>query len=83
MTEATTPIETLRLNLADTVNRAAFGRERVILSRHGKPVAALVPVDDVELLEALEDRDDLRAALKARKEKGGVTLEQLKAELGL
>jgi len=77
------PIEELRLNMADTINRAAFRNERVILSRHGKPVAALVSVADVELLEALEDRDDLRAALKARKEKGGVTLAQLKADLGL
>lgn len=77
------PIEELRLNMADTINRAAFGRERVILSRHGKPVAAIVPVSDVELLDALEDRDDLRAALKARKEKGGITVEQLKADLGL
>jgi prevent-host-death family protein len=76
-------IEQLRLNIADTVNRAAFGRERVIVERHGKPVAAIVPVDDVELLEALEDREDLRAALKVRKEKGGVTLERLKKELGL
>jgi prevent-host-death family protein len=77
------PIEQLRLNIADTINRAAFHKERVILSRHGKPVAALVPMSDVETLEAIEDREDLRAALKARKEKGGVTLEQLQAELGL
>ncbi len=76
-------IEQLRLNIADTVNRAAFGRERVIVERHGKPVAAIVPVDDLELLEELEDREDLRAALKARKEKGGVTIEQLKEDLGL
>ncbi len=82
MAEATVTIEQLRLNIAETVNRAAFHQQRVILSRHGKPVAALVPVADVELLEALEDREDLRAALKARKEKGGVTLEQLKADLG-
>ncbi len=76
-------IEKLRLSIADTVNRAAFHQERIILERHGKPVAAIVSVGDAELLEALEDREDLRAALKARKEKGGITLEQLRADLGL
>jgi PHD/YefM family antitoxin component YafN of YafNO toxin-antitoxin module len=54
-----------------------------VLSRHGKPVAVLMPMADLELLEALEDRDDLRAAKKARKEKGGVSLEALKRDLGL
>jgi prevent-host-death family protein len=77
------PIEQLRLNIAETINRAAFGKERVVLSRHGKPVAVLMPMADLELLEALEDRDDLRAAKKARKEKGGVSLEALKRDLGL
>jgi len=33
--------------------------------------------------EALEDAADLRAALKARKEKGDIPWEQVKAELGL
>ena len=32
----------LRDNLADTLNRIAYGGERIILERHGKPVAALV-----------------------------------------
>ncbi len=76
-------IENLRLNIADTVNRAAFGRERVILERHGKAIAGIVPLDDVELLEAMEDREDLRRRCAGRKEKGGVTLEQLKSDLGL
>jgi prevent-host-death family protein len=68
-------IAKIRNNLADALNRAAYSGERVILERRGKPVAALVSMDDVELLERLEDEADLRAAKKARKEKGGITLE--------
>jgi len=46
----------LRRDLARVVNSVAFGRERVIVERHGKPLVAVVPLDDLELLEKLEDR---------------------------
>jgi prevent-host-death family protein len=36
------------------MNRAAFGLERLILTRHGKPIAALVPISDVAQLSRLE-----------------------------
>jgi prevent-host-death family protein len=54
-----------RKDLADTLNRVAFGRHRIILHRRGKDVAALVPLEDLELLEKLEDLLDVRAALVA------------------
>lgn len=57
-----------REGLADAVNRVAYGGERVALSRRGKPVAVLVSVEDVRLLEELEDREDIRAARAALRE---------------
>lgn len=36
----------LRDNLAELINRALYHRERIIITRHGKDVAALVPVGD-------------------------------------
>jgi len=72
-----------RDNLATVVNRVAFGRERVTLTRRGKPVAAVIPLEDLELLEALEDRLDLEAAREAMREPGAVPWEQIKAELDL
>ncbi len=75
--------EGLRLGIADTLNRVGFKSERIIVERHGKPLAAIVPLADLERLEALEEAEDLRAAQKARKEKGGATLADLKKELGL
>ena len=59
-----------RNNFSDIVNRAGYGKERVILTRRGKPVAAVVPIEDVEFLEALEDQADLEAARKALAEGG-------------
>jgi prevent-host-death family protein len=40
-----------REDLADLVNRVAYGSERIVLTRHGKPVAALVSREDLALLE--------------------------------
>lgn len=54
-----------REELAEMLNRVAYGRERVILERRGRSVAALVPIEDLELLEMLEDRLDLEAAKRA------------------
>jgi hypothetical protein len=43
-----------REGFADAINRAAFGNERVLLRRRGRAVAAVVPIEDLRLLEALE-----------------------------
>ena len=53
-----------RKDLADIVNRAAYGKERVVLTRRGKDVAAIVPMDDLDVLEAIEDRMDLAESEK-------------------
>jgi antitoxin (DNA-binding transcriptional repressor) of toxin-antitoxin stability system len=64
----------------------AFGRERVVLTRHGKRVAAVVPIEDLELLESLEDMSDLeevRAALSDPANRERIAWEGLKARLSL
>ena len=74
-----------RNDFSTVLNRAAFGKERVILKRCGKPIAAVVPMDDVLLLQSLEDKLDIADALVARKEalkKGTKSFAQLRAELG-
>ena len=73
----------VRDKLAEIVNRVAYGGERAILRRRGKGVAAVISMDDLALLERLENQSDVKAALKARKEKGAVPLEQVKARLGM
>jgi prevent-host-death family protein len=75
-----------REQFSEIVNRAAYGKERVILTRRGKALAAIVPIEDVKLIEELEDRLDLeeaRAALAEAREKGSVPLDKVIADLGL
>jgi prevent-host-death family protein len=75
-----------RHDFAETVNRVAYGGDRILLHRRGRDLAALVPIEDLQLLEELERNADLaaaRAALKEAGRKGTVPWEKLKAELGL
>lgn len=75
-----------REQFSDLLNRAAYGKERVILTRRKKDLAAVVPMEDITLLEALEDRMDLedaQAALTESRKKGTISWEKIKQELGL
>jgi prevent-host-death family protein len=72
-----------RDKLSDVINRAAYGKERIVLSRRNQALAAVVPIEDVLLLEALEDRIDLAAAKAALKEHGAIPWKDVKAKLGL
>jgi prevent-host-death family protein len=58
-------ISEAREELASIVNRVAYSGEHVRLTRHGKPVAAVVPIKDVEFLEDLEDELDLELVREA------------------
>jgi prevent-host-death family protein len=61
--------------LSELVNRAAFGQERVILTRHGKELAVLISIADLERLLALEQRKPARPApghTKSLKDRAGV-----------
>jgi prevent-host-death family protein len=75
-----------RQDFAELVNRAAYGHERVRVVRRGREIAAIVPIEDVELLERLEDEFDLqeaRAALADPENAEPIPWGQVKAELGL
>jgi prevent-host-death family protein len=72
-----------RQQFSDIVNRSACGKERIVLTRRGKNVVALVPIEDLNLLEELEDRLDIEAARKALKEPGSVSWAKVKKNLGL
>ncbi|MEW5913108.1 MAG: type II toxin-antitoxin system Phd/YefM family antitoxin [Thermodesulfobacteriota bacterium] len=75
-----------RQGASAVLSRVEYGGERVAVTRHGKPVAAVVPLEDLEALEALEDALDLAQAKKALAEarkKGSLSWAQVKKELGL
>lgn len=64
----------LRKEVGDVVNRATFAGERTAVTRHGKTVAAIVSVEDLELLDELERRADLEALREARREDDGTRI---------
>ncbi|MEV7755143.1 type II toxin-antitoxin system Phd/YefM family antitoxin [Streptomyces griseofuscus] len=52
------PVTQARAELADLINRVVYGAERVVVTRHGKPLAALVSAADLARLEALDAADE-------------------------
>ena len=48
------PVTQARAELAELINRVVYGGERVVLTRHGKPLVALVSSDDLQRLDAVE-----------------------------
>lgn len=73
----------LRTTISDLLDRVVHHGERVAVERYGKPVAALVSPEDLELLEAIEDRMDIEAARKALGEPGRRSWDEVRAELAL
>ncbi|MEX2554798.1 MAG: type II toxin-antitoxin system Phd/YefM family antitoxin [Actinomycetota bacterium] len=84
----TVPVKELRAELAELLDDVADRREHVIVTRHGRPVAAIVPIDEYEGLEetaeVLSDPAAVRAIqrgiadLKAGKV---ATLDEVRADL--
>ncbi|MBD0843627.1 MULTISPECIES: type II toxin-antitoxin system Phd/YefM family antitoxin [unclassified Streptomyces] len=52
------PVTQARAELADLINRVVYGGERVVVTRHGKPLVALVSAADLERLEQLAEPVD-------------------------
>ena len=74
-------------DFAEVVKRAARDKERTVLSRGGKSIAAIVPIEDLRLLEHLTqdamDRQDIEDARRALDEGGKpVALRDFMRQLG-
>jgi len=75
-----------REKLAEIINRVNYAKERVRITRRGKQVAAVVPIEDLELLERMEDEIDIREAKKAladARKHGTIPWREVKEDLGL
>ena len=70
---------------SEILDRVAEKKERIILQRHGKEIAVLVPVEDLALLEEMEDRLDIEEAERrlADPTDTPIPYEQARKELGL
>ncbi|WP_381801863.1 type II toxin-antitoxin system Phd/YefM family antitoxin [Streptomyces niveus] len=56
------PVTQARAELADLINRVVYGEEHVVVTRHGKPLVALVSAADLARLESLKSEEAEAAA---------------------
>jgi prevent-host-death family protein len=70
-----------RKDFSDALNRVAYKGERIEIRRRGKAIAAIVPFDDLKLIEELEDKILLAEMKKSENDRGGISLAQLKKKL--
>jgi prevent-host-death family protein len=55
-------LTTARSRLGELVNRAVYGQEPVIITEHGREVAAIISMEELAALRAATDAADLRLA---------------------
>jgi antitoxin YefM len=82
------PVREFRTRLSELLSDVADRRDHVLVTRNGKPAAALVPIDEYEALEETADILSDPAAIAALEEGLGeiergetVTLAELREEL--
>lgn len=61
----TVPVKELRAELAELLDQVADRREHIIVTRHGRPAAAIVPIDEYEGLEETAEILSDPAAVRA------------------
>lgn len=83
-------LKELRPNLPSIIDEVDAELDRYIISKHGKPIAVLLSLDDFESLvdtaEEVQDRENLRRIRKGFEEaRSGRTVdwEKVKAKYGL
>jgi antitoxin (DNA-binding transcriptional repressor) of toxin-antitoxin stability system len=73
-----------RDQFGEQVTRASYAHEATWVTRRGRRVAAIVPVDVPQAWEAAENAEDVRLFDESMSDPGdSVPWEQVKAELGL
>ena len=73
-----------RAQFSEIINRAAFAKERVTLTRRGKEIVAVVPIEDVNCWKLWKIRSTLEEAREALSEaKGTQSWDRIKKELGV
>ena len=83
----TTHINTVEAkeSFSDLINRVTHKNERIILTRRGNDIAAIIPIEDLHALESAQDKIDLQEAMESLQEartQGSMTLATLKEQIG-
>jgi prevent-host-death family protein len=77
MDRPTVSIGRVKRDISKLVNRVAFGGERIILTSRGKPKAALISIEDLQVLERTGQQKARRMAALDRAQALG---ERIRAE---
>lgn len=75
-----------RTHLAEIANEVAYAGRRTVITRRGEKLIAIVSIEDLEMIEAIEakiDIEDARKALIDIEENGTVPWEEIKNKLNL
>ena len=73
-----------RMSFSEIINKVAYGNEPIILTRRGKRIAAIVSINEFELLQRIEDHMDIADAKAALSETGeNISAEEAWKSLGL
>ena len=48
-----------RENFSELINQAAYGNKRIVLTRRGKPLVAVISINDLDQLNNLESEMDV------------------------
>ncbi len=78
-----------RVEFAESLNQVAYSKDRILITRSGKPMGALISLSDLHLLQIVEDvidQHDLAEAKKALEEarkKGTFLWEDVKKEMAV
>lgn len=80
----TVSLSHLRDNLGKTVKRVTQEKTRTVVTRHGNPVAAIVPIEELEHLDDVDDERDSVDLTKERDSDDGyrISFEDLLKEIG-
>ncbi|MCY3757677.1 MAG: type II toxin-antitoxin system Phd/YefM family antitoxin [Acidobacteria bacterium] len=69
-----------RQNFSKIIDAVRVAGKRILVTQHGRPAAAVIGVEDLELLQLLEDRMDVAEARRRMKEPAdAVSLEELRS----
>lgn len=72
-------------NLESAIDQVILNGERIIFHREGRPLAALITVEELEILqelENLEDQHDIKVAEQSQEELGIILWDDIKAKFG-
>lgn len=58
---STVSVANAKSHLSELIARSSFGHERIVITRRNKPVAALVSLEDLRIIEQHDERQGLIA----------------------